>query len=98
MKIILVCSLLLSSFLVINAQKPQGGNYLNDVLKGSVFIYAPGIPACSIPPQIDDRLIPLGSGFIVGLKVKGSQQSDGRSRMVKFLVTCQHVVGNLDSI
>lgn len=76
----------------------QEGSYVREALQGAIFIYPAASKPCDPPPP-NTALLPLGSGFIVGLPLKGAKaQTTGRTEMYKFLVTAQHVVGNQDSL
>lgn len=76
----------------------QEGSYVREALQGTIFIYNATSKPCDLPPP-DSTLLPLGSGFIVGLPLKGTEPSaTGRIQIYKFLITAQHVIGNQDSI
>jgi hypothetical protein len=76
----------------------QEGSYVREALQGAIFIYDPSSKPCDPPPP-NAIPRPLGSGFIVGLAIKGVKPpAPGRLPMYKFLITAQHVIGNQDSI
>src|SRR6266446_4470447 len=81
-----------------NVVVAQEGSYVREALQGAIFIYDATSKPCDPPPP-DTTLLPLGSGFIVGLAIKGAKPPvPGRTQMYKFLITAQHVIATQDSI
>ncbi len=75
-----------------NVVVAQEGSYVREALQGAIFIYDATSKPCDPPPP-DTTLLPLGSGFIVGLAIKGAKPPvPGRTQMYKFLITAQHVL------
>lgn len=78
----------------------SGGTAIADdisslVSKGIVFIYNANTRPCD-PPLPGATLLPLGSGFIVGLTKEGEPGMPWQGW--KFLVTAHHVVVGRDSV
>jgi len=70
-------------------------NWMKLVPRSIVFIYDSNARPCDPPPP-GKFLLPLGSGFIVGIRAKEGSESEGR--VWKFLVTAQHVIDGRSSV
>jgi hypothetical protein len=75
-------------------KKVQEEGYIKQAAKSSVFIYDGNTKPCE-PPKEGEMLLPLGSGFIVGIEMEGSAES---WRGWKFLITAEHVVSGKDKV
>ncbi len=73
----------------------QDADYIRQAAQGAIFVYDAGTKPCA-PPVAGQSLLPLGSGFVVGIPMKSA--TDSQWRGWKFLVTTHHVVGNRSSI
>lgn len=80
------------------AQKPSG-EFLNlqRAAGSSIFIYDANSKPCEAPPP-GLTLLPLGSGFVIGIPLKSQPATPEVWRGWKFLITAKHVIGNRQSI
>ena len=67
--------------------------FLAQVATSSIFIYRSNIDPCAPPPSDTLVNLPLGSGFVVGIRDNKSSTAD-MWRGWKFLITAKHVVAN----
>lgn len=70
-------------------------DYLQSAAKSSIFVYDGSTRPCD-PPPAGTELLPVGSGFVVGIGQKG--HSPDQWRGWKFLITAAHVIGNRTDI
>jgi hypothetical protein len=76
----------------------QDGSPVQKAAQCAIFIYDSSTTPCAPAPP-GATLIPLGSGFIVGLARKEVKPENNEKLMIyKFLVTAQHVISNRDSV
>ena len=75
---------------------PSAADMSKVAAKGIIFIYDSSSRPCD-PPSPGHALLPLGSGFVVGLEQERDDTGPGW-RGWKFLVTAHHVIGNRTSV
>lgn len=73
----------------------QDVDYIRKAGQSAIFIYDASTQPCA-PPAEGKTLLPLGSGFVVGIAQKGAPPTTWRGW--KFLVTAQHVIGDRTSV
>ena len=72
--------------------KPPTTNYLQEAAASSIFIYDGTSKPCEQQPSEAVPLLPLGSGFVVGITNKSITPPPGQWAGWKFLLTAGHVV------
>ena len=82
--------------LLLGGASPSASDMSNLEAKSIIFIYDGNTLPCD-PPSPGQTLLPLGSGFVVGLEQERNDTGSGW-RGWKFLVTAHHVIGSRTSI
>lgn len=72
------------------------GEFFQEATNSSIFIYGPDHDPCA-PLSPNTTLLPLGSGFVVGIEKKGASTPQVWNGW-KFLVTAKHVLANQNNI
>lgn len=91
--LLVVLVTLMSPLMSVQAQDDT----LKPVSQSIIFIYGSDTQPCEPPTPGKPPLLPLGSGFVVGIPEKGAAQP-GLWKAWKFLATAQHVIGNRESV
>jgi hypothetical protein len=70
--------------------------FFQKAINSSIFIYGPAQDPCT-PLSPDKILLPLGSGFVIGIDKKSTSTTEQWNGW-KFLVTAKHVIANQNNI
>jgi hypothetical protein len=85
------------------APKPEASsnqaktNYLETAAEGSIFIFDGSTKPCDEQPP-DNPLVPMGSGFVAGIRDNSVQSKPGDWHGWKVLFTAGHVIHQISSI